>query len=110
MSDFLRNEIMRFLRDCRGRDKAIPRSELLCHLRRHRPYLSDREMRAIYSSLPIASSPEGLFIPKSSQEVLDFSAYIEKAHGPIWAARRREIIYSYYPELRPLAQVQKELF
>lgn len=110
MSDFLRSEAMRFLESCRGREKAMPRSELLHHLQLWEPKLCDRRMRDIYSELPVCSSPEGLFIPRTTREVLDFKEYITKAHGPILAARRVNVIYSFYPNLRPVAEVQGSLF
>jgi len=110
MSDFLRSEAMKFLQSCRGRDKAMPRTELFHHLRLFEPRLSDRRLRDIYSELPVCSSEDGLFIPKTTREVMDFRAYVTKAHGPIIAARRCEVIFSFYPKLRPIAEAQGELF
>jgi hypothetical protein len=101
MNTFLRDEAMRFLGPHRGRDKAIPGDELEYHLRLFSADLAERTVRRIYASLPICSCVDGLFVPKTSREVLDFQAYISKAHGPIIAARRLSIIYSYYPNLRP---------
>lgn len=108
--DWLRRETMHFLRDCRGREKAIPRAELEHHLRLWEPNLPERTVRKVYAGLPICSCPEGLFIPRNAREVQEFRDYIGKAHGPILAARRCETIYSYYPGLRPTAETQRELF
>jgi len=110
MTDFLRQETMKFLQSCRGRDKAMPRTELLHHLKLWEPNLSDRRLRDIYAELPVATCPEGLFIPRTVREVQDFKDYIAKAHGPILAARRCNVIYSFYPHLRPVAEAQGDLF
>lgn len=108
--DWLRRETMHFLRDCRGREKAIPRAELAHHLRLWEPELPERTVRKIYAGLPVCSCPEGLFIPRTAREVLDFKEYISKSHGPIHAARRVDVILSIYPNLRPTAETQGELF
>lgn len=108
--ELLRRETMHFLRDCRGRDKAIPRAELEHHLRLWEPGLPERTVRRIYAGLPICSCSEGLFVPRTVREVLEFKEYVTKAHGPFIAARRCETIYSIYPNLRPIAEVQRELF
>ncbi len=108
--DFLRTQAMRWLQHCRGREKALPRTELLHHLRLWRPKLDDRGLREIYSELPVCSCPEGLFLPTNSAEVEQFREYITKAWGPVLAHRRCEIVFSFYPRLRPIAEVQGDLF
>ncbi len=108
--EFLRRETMHFLRDCRGKEKAIPRAELLHHLQLFEERMTDRRMRDIYAELPIAACAEGLFVPKTSAEVVEFSNYLDRKVGPIIAARRREVIYSFYPGLRPMSEIQGELF
>ena len=110
MSDFLRQEAMKFLQSCRGRDKAMPRTELFHHLSLFDQSLTDRKLRIIYSGLPVCSCEAGIFVPVSPREVIDFRTYVTKAHGPIIAARRCEVIFSFYPKLRPIAEVQGELF
>lgn len=110
MRDFLKQEAMRFLGPHRGREKAVPRKELEHHLRLFEPKLSERTVREIYAGLPVASCEDGLFVPKTSREVLDFQEYIAKAHGPVIAARRVSVIYSYYSNLRPMTETQPELF
>lgn len=110
MRDFLRQQAMRFLGPHRGRDKAIPRKELEHHLRLFEKKLSERTVREIYAGLPVCSCEDGLFIPKTTREVLDFEAYVSKAHGPIIAARRVSVIYAYYQNLRPMTETQPDLF
>lgn len=110
MNEFLRREALRFLQGCRGRDKAIPRKELEHHLRLWAPKLSERTVREIYASLPVCSCQDGLFIPRTPREVLDFQEYVSKAHGPFIAARRLGIIYATYPQLRPMEEAQQDLF
>jgi len=111
MNEFLRQEAMKFLESCRGREKAMPRKELEHHLRLFQPKLSERSVRLIYTSLPVCTCDEGLFVPKTCEEVLAFKDYVEKAHGPIIAARRVGIVYNYYRNLRPpTPEVQGELF
>lgn len=110
MRDFLRQQAMRFLGPHRGREKAVPRKELEHHLRLFEKKLSERTVREIYAGLPVASCEDGLFIPRSAREVQDFQEYISKAHGPIIAARRCEVIFAYFPKLRPVAEAQGELF
>lgn len=110
MRDFLKQQAMRFLGSHRGRDKAIPRKELEHHLRLFEPKLSERTVREIYAGLPVCSCEDGLFVPRTAREVLDFEAYVTKAHGPIIAARRVSVIYSFYPSLRPMTEAQPDLF
>ena len=104
MNAFLRNEIMRVMQGHKGRVDAMTRKDLMAHLQLFRPTLSDREMREIYSTLPLCSSPEGLYLPTSTAEVLEFRDYLTKAWGPIVAHRRCATIYAYYPKLIPPAE------
>jgi hypothetical protein len=108
MSVFLRGQIMRVMQGHKGRANAMPRRDLLEHLRLYRIGLSDRECRELYSGLPICSCSEGLFLPQTVAEVQDFKAYIAKAWGPIQAHRRCATIFSFYPRLAPPA-FQQEL-
>ena len=109
MNPFLHNETMRVLQGHKGRNAAMLRKDLLAHLRLFRPTLDDRGMRDIYSSLPVCSSADGLFLPTCVAEVLEFKAYLAKAWGPIVAHRRCATIYAYNPKLIPPAD-QPSLF
>lgn len=108
LTDFLREEIMRVMQAHRGRAHAIPRRDLWARLSLFKPDLTDRDMRELYSSLPICSCSEGLFLPQSVAEVLEFRDYIRKAWGPIVAHRRCATIYAFYKHLIPPME-QKEL-
>jgi len=104
MNTYLRNEIMRIMQGHKGRINAMTRKDLMAHLQLFRPTLSDREMREIYSTLPLCSSPEGLYLPTSTAEVLEFREYLKKAWGPIVAHRRVATILAFYPKLAPPAE------
>jgi len=106
---FLAREIMRVLQAHRGRENAMPRRDLLERLRLFRPELTDRTMRDLYSTLPCCSSPDGLFIPRTPEEVQAFKDYVTKAWGPIVASRRVGTIVAYYPALRIETAHQGEL-
>jgi hypothetical protein len=82
----------------------MPRKTLLAELRLFRPKFTDRECRELYSGLPICSGPDGLYLPTSAWEVLEFKAYLHKAWGPIVAYRRCATIYAYYPKFIPPAE------
>lgn len=99
MSEFLRVEIMRILQAHRGRENALPREKLRERLNLFDPDLNDRELRKLYSCLPICSCAEGLFLPMTSAEVQEFKAYLTKAWGPIVAHRRVATILAFYPRL-----------
>ena len=109
MNTYLRNEIMRIMQGHKGRVNAMPRKDLLAHLQLFRPKLNDREMRDIYSTLPICTCEDGLFLPTSPEEVREFREYIKKAWGPIVAHRRVATIVSIYPKLDPSEWKQEEL-
>jgi len=110
MNIFFRDQIMRVMQGHRGRANAMPRKVLLAELRLYRPSFTDRDCRELYSDLPLCSCEEGIFFPIYSIEVQEFRIYLEKKVGPIIAARRCNIIYAYYPNLRPNYGIQQELF
>jgi hypothetical protein len=109
MNEFLRTEAMRFMSKFRGRDNAVRREELLFHLRLWEPNLDERGNRKIYTTLPICSCQDGLFIPKTSAEVKEFHDYILKGWGPVLAAKRMRIVLAYYPNLCPVNETQQDL-
>jgi hypothetical protein len=109
MSKFLYDETMRVLQAHRGRQNAMPRRDLWARLTLFNPRLSDRDLREIYSRLPVCSCPEGLFIPATADEVREFKEYIRKSWGPIVAHRRVATIVAYYPKLDPTVWKQQEL-
>lgn len=105
MRAFLSKEIMRVLQAHRGRENAMPRRDMLERLRLFMPELNDRGQRRLYAELPVATCPEGLFIPRTQAEVAEFRKYLENGPGgPIAASRRVGIILSYYPALAPIGE------
>lgn len=104
MNTYLRTEIMRVMQGHRGRDNAMSRKVLLAELRLYRPSLTDRDCRELYSGLPLCSCSEGVFLPQTVAEVLEFKAYLNKAWGPIVAHRRCATIYAFYPKFIPPAE------
>ena len=94
----------------RGKHNAIPREEILRYLRLFKHDLDGRACRKIYTSLPICSCEKGLFLPETSDEVLEFKTYLTKQSGPFVADKRARIIYAFRPELAPAHGEQIELF
>ncbi len=106
---FLRTRLMELLQRHQGHENAIPRDRLLADLKCYDPKLDDRRFRDLYAGLPVCTSPEGLFLPTSPEEVLDFKAYITKGWGPILADRRVRVIMAYYPKFAFSNMTQQEL-
>jgi len=104
MNTFLRDRVMRIMSGHRGKLNAMNRRDLLAHLQLFRPTLNDREMRELYGGLPICSCSEGLYLPTSSVDVLEFKEYLTKKSGPIIAYRRVATILAFYPRLAPPAE------
>jgi hypothetical protein len=108
-ADFLKIRLMEILQRHRGRDKAIPREKLLFELQCFDSKLDDRRLRELYSALPVCTCPDGMFLPKTSNEVQEFKAYLAKGWGPIVADRRVKVIFAYYPSLATDTMKQGEL-
>ena len=106
---FLRTRLMEILQRHRGRDNAVPREKLLFELQCFDPALEDRRFRDIYAGLPVCTSPDGMFLPKTPEEVQEFKAYLTKGWGPILADRRVKIIMAYYPQLAVASMKQQDL-
>lgn len=94
----------------RGRDNAIPREEILRYLRLFKHDLDDRACRKIYTSLPVCSCEKGLFLPETSDEVMEFKTYLTKQCGPFVADKRTKIVFAFRPELAPAHGEQMALF
>jgi hypothetical protein len=106
---WLQTKLMELLQRHRGRDNAIPREKLLYELQCYDPKLDDRRFREIYAALPICTSPDGMFIPKTPEEVQEFKVYLTKGWGPIVADRRVKIIFAYFPGLAASNMKQQDL-
>ena len=109
-TDYLRTKVMEILQRHRGRDNAILRERLLFELQAFDPKLDDRAMRKLYSSLPVAACPGGLFIPRSSSELADFREYMVRNYGHERAHARVKIILAYFPALAEADAKQPGLF
>jgi len=108
-SAFLQTRLMEILQRHRGRDNAIARDKLLFELQCYDPKLDDRRFREIYAALPICTSPDGMFIAKTPEEVQEFKDYLTKGWGPIIADRRVKIIFAYFPGLATASMKQGNL-
>jgi len=103
--------IMRMLEAHRGRARAIPRQAIEDELGPLVPYRDlDRCFRKTYSKLPICSCQDGLFIPQTVAEVVEFKRYLTAKNGPFVAHERVMVIYAARPELVPDCGIQGELF
>ena len=69
----------------RGKENAIKRRELLLYGRMFKPDLTDRELRLIYSELPVCSSVRGIFWPVTGEELDEFYNYLRKKAYPLFA-------------------------
>jgi len=94
--------------DHRGRQWAITRQALLAwvHDTGVDTQMTDRELRRVYSTLPICSCNEGLFWPITSRELKDFESYMDKKIYPHFS--RRKMVMDYHRGI--LEQRQMELF
>jgi len=109
-SDFLKVRLMEILQHHRGRDRAIPRLQLLFELQSFAPELDEKRFKEIYTALPVCACPKGMFLPKTAEDVQEFKAYLTYERGPVVAAERVKVVYSYYPHLAPSTMKQEGLF
>jgi len=92
----------------RGRENAIKREGLLLFCQAVEPDLTDREMRRIYSELPIISSPEGIFWPVRHEEIDEFEKYLRKKALPLF--KRFKLVAKNHRNLLSEKFTQWELF
>ena len=79
------------------REKPIKRAELLNILNTDGyPDLTDREMRAIVSELPICSCEKGYYLPKNEQDIMNFKKYLEAKAISLF--KRFNRVKEAYPE------------
>jgi len=110
MQEIVRLRIMQILANHRGREYAIPRRMLQNRLFRFAIQLDDRKLRSIYASLPICSCEDGLFIPRTPEEVREYREYLRPHMAPEKVAARIGIILSIWPNLQPSTMRQLEMF
>jgi len=118
-TDLLRRKTMEIMARHRGPENAIKRDELVFQLSLwdgplHAMYErnkenADRAVRKIYTSLPIASSDAGLYIPRTAAELAEFKEYMARAYGQERAYARVKVILAYYPALAAASMKQQDL-
>ena len=109
--DFITVKIMELLsRHARGRQNAMPRKELAGKLRRFAIDIADRQLRDIYSTLPICSCNDGIFIPRTPEEVQKYREYLRPHMSPEKVQARITILLTTWPHLAAGPGVQLEMF
>jgi len=81
----------------RGKENAIKRKDLLLFCAEHGygeyPYLmislTDRQLRNIYSQLPVVTCNKGIFYPIRREEVEEFREYLRKKAIPLFERWKR---------------------
>ena len=81
----------------RGKDNAIKRERLLAFCRIFEPDISDREMRRLYSELPVIADESGTYWPLTKDEVEDYKQYLRKKALPLFARWNR--VAKFHPRL-----------
>lgn len=111
MNEMIRARIMQILSSHRGRENSIPRKELAEKLeRRCAMHVDDRKLRAIYATLPVCSCNEGIFIPRTPEEVRDYRDYLRPHMAPEKVQARITILLTTWPHLVSDPGVQLEMF
>jgi len=102
---------MQVLASHRGRENAIPRRELAEKInRRFAMFIDDRKLRAIYSTLPVASCEDGIFIPRTPEELQKYREYLRPHMAPEKVQARITILLTTWPNLAAGPAVQLEMF
>lgn len=111
MYETIRARIMQILSSHRGRENAIPRKELAEKLeRRFAIFIEDRKLRSIYSTLPICSCEDGIFIPRTPGEIQKYREYLRPHMAPEKVQARITILLTTWPHLVSDPGVQLEMF
>lgn len=75
--------------DCQGKENSIRREDLLRFCQAFDGNITDREMRNIYSQLPVCSCNQGIFYPIRESELDEFHDYLVKKSRPLNIRWRR---------------------
>lgn len=118
-TEFLRRKAMEIMSRHRGPENPIKREELLFQLSVWDGDLyammerdkknADRAVRKIYTTLPVAASKAGLYIPRKPEELAAFKDYMIRNYGHERAAARVRVILAYYPGLAISSMKQQDL-
>jgi len=92
----------------RGREQSIKRDDLLKYARLFEPKLTDRELRSVYSLLPVCTCEEGIFYPIRSGELEEYRRYLEKKAIPLF--ERFRMVAQAHPHLVKNESEQLKLF
>ena len=91
----------------RGRENTILREKLLEYCQGFEFYMEDRDMRRIYSKLPVVSWNKGIFWPVRQAEIDEFEIYLKSKAGPLF--KRLDMVKEAHKDLFQMP-VQGELF
>jgi len=91
-----------------GKENAIKRDDLLKYAQLWDLEMNDRELRRIYSQLPVVSSEEGIFWPLRTEEIEEFKFYLLKKVNPM--IKRFRMVAQAHPHLVKNGSKQLELF
>jgi len=105
LPEIILDEIKRFHR---GKENAIKREALLRFCRVFEPDLTDREMRDMYSQLPVCVCNKGIFWPIRPIEIKEFEIYMRKKALPHF--NRAKMVIKYHKKLLSPKFIQWELF
>ncbi len=67
-----------------GKEEAITRKKLLDYCHWYNGALTDRQLRNIYSQLPVVACNKGIFWPIRTSEVEEFREYLKKKAIPLF--------------------------
>jgi len=81
----------------RGKENTIKRKDLLNFARYYEPKIEDRELRKIYSMLPVACCSKGIFWPVTEKELLELRSYFKKKAIAVFLRWNR--IAASHPEI-----------
>jgi len=96
--EFIKAKILYFIyRNHRGKDNAIKRERLLSFCQAYEAEISDREMRRLYSELPVIADESGIYWPLTKDEVEDYKLYLRKKALPLFARWNR--VAKFHPKL-----------
>jgi len=70
--------------------------------------ITDRELRNIYSRLPVVSSEDGIFWPICVEEIEEYRRYLEKKAIPLF--KRFRMVAQAHPHLIKNGSEQLKLF
>lgn len=90
----------------RGKVRAITREALREYLREMGYEMSDRDLREIYSTLPVVTCEHGIFWPETAAELQEYRSYLKAKAIPLFERWQR--VAQAHPEL--IDARQGELF